>query len=390
MEFLLENKALNIKICGTIDSSNSIEIAEEIDSYINNKDIEEIIFNFKDINYISSAGLRVILNLSKKYKKISVIETNPEVYEIFEMTGFTSLMTVKKALREISIEGLELLGEGSVGKVYRLDVDTIVKVFVNADSIEDVYRERELAQKAFLFGAPTAISFDVVKIKEGNYYGAVFEMIKSESYQKLFINEPNNIDKYIQENMELFKKITSTDVDKTKFPSKKQEALSWVKGLKENEAFDLDTLNKIERLVNSISDPNKMVHGDLHIKNLMRQNDEIVIIDMDTLGYGHQIFELSAIYLAYIAYSATDKNNSMEFLGIPDEVSKKIFYSIFDGAYADRSEKEKEEILEKCTLLSYINLTYKVILWETIGNKRYNHAVEQVKSLIDKFDTLDY
>ena len=76
----------------------------------------------------------------------------------------------------------------------------------------------------------------------------------------------------------MFRKITSTDVDPNKFPSKKLEALSWMKLLRENEVFEQPTLDKIENLTNSISDPHKMVHGDLHIKNLLRQNNEIIII----------------------------------------------------------------------------------------------------------------
>lgn len=390
MKFTFRNDKAIVKIDGTIESSNAGEIEKEINDNLSNKAIERLTFDFSDLEYISSAGLRIILGYSKKYKKVTVNDVIPEVYEVFEMTGFTSIINVNRKMREISIEGLDCIGEGSVGKIYRLDADTIVKVFVNADSIKDVLREREMAQKAFIFGAPTAIAFDVVKIKEGGYYGAIFEMIKSESYQRLFQQHPENIEQYISENVELFRKITSTDVDPNKFPSKKLEALSWMKLLRENEVFEQPTLDKIENLINSISDPHKMVHGDLHIKNLMKQGDEIVIIDMDTLGYGHSIFELSAIFLAYVAYSATDPENSMNFLGIPDELSKRIFDAILKQGYREKSEKEINEIYEKCVLLSYINLTYKVLMWETKGNIRYEHARKQVLSLIDKYDSLDY
>ena len=105
------------------------------------------------------------------------------------------------------------------------------------------------------------------------------------------------------------------------------------------------------QLFKSIPDVHKLVHGDLHIKNLMKQNDEVVIVDMDTIGYGHQIFELSAIFLAYVAYNETDPDNAMNFMGISNETCHKIYYSILHGVFSEKSEIEIQEIAEKCAEL---------------------------------------
>ena len=53
-----------------------------------------------------------------------------------------------------------MLGEGANGKVYRYDSDTIVKVYKDSVSLEDIKRERELARTAFILGIPTAIPYD--------------------------------------------------------------------------------------------------------------------------------------------------------------------------------------------------------------------------------------
>ena len=64
---------------------------------------------------------------------------------------------VRKAYRVISVEGCELLGQGANGRVYRIDPDTIVKIYLNPDSLPEIQRERELARLAFVAGVPTAI-----------------------------------------------------------------------------------------------------------------------------------------------------------------------------------------------------------------------------------------
>ena len=74
-----------------------------------------------------------------------------------------------------------MIGEGANGKVYRVDRDTIVKVYRKPDAIQEIQRERELARTAFVAGVPTAIPYDVVRIREGGY-GSVFELLDATSF----------------------------------------------------------------------------------------------------------------------------------------------------------------------------------------------------------------
>ena len=117
----------------------------------------------ENLEYISSAGLRVILRLKKAEPSLKVINVSADVYEIFDITGFTEIITIEKAYRKLSVEGCEAIGKGANGTVYRLDPDTIIKVYHNADALADIHRERELARRAFVLGIPTAIPYDVVK-----------------------------------------------------------------------------------------------------------------------------------------------------------------------------------------------------------------------------------
>ena len=73
----------------------------------------------------------------------------------------------EKPMREISVEGCELLGKGGNGAVYRLDDETIVKVYFGArNSLEKIKRNRETTRSAFVQGIPTMITFDTVRVGE--------------------------------------------------------------------------------------------------------------------------------------------------------------------------------------------------------------------------------
>lgn len=384
----IEEEIKTLKFHGSIDSTN----AEEVNTLIAEKlvDCKNFIFDFSDVNYISSAGLRLILKYGKTSKNFQVINVSSEVFEILDMTGFTQILNIKKAMRVISIEGKEMIGEGYLGRVYRLDNDTIIKVFYRNSSLEDIQREISLAKKAFILGIPTAIPFDVVRVKEGGY-GSVFELLRSKCFNKLFIEHPENEDKNVQLYIDLLKTITSLRIqDKKGIPNKKDDAKRWYSILEENKTFDEPTLKQIKDILETIPEDDHIIHGDFHIKNIMMQGDEPLLIDMDTLGYGHEIFELSAFFLTYIGYPSTEVGNCEAFLGISDRVAQRLFYDSINCIYSDRPQNERETIIKKISLYGYIWLAAKTYIFEPQNLKRLNHCRDEVVRLLKEVDTLNF
>ena len=184
--------------------------AEEEIQKLEAQDHGKVVLDAEKLEYISSAGLRVILRLRKQEPELAIVNASPEVYEIFEMTGFTEMMPVSRAYRRVSVDGCEVIGQGANGKVYRLDPETIIKEYLNPNSLPDIHRERELARKAFVLGIPTAIPYDVVKVGDG--YGSVFELLNAKSFGSLIAEHPEEMDKYVKMYVDLLKKIHGTKV----------------------------------------------------------------------------------------------------------------------------------------------------------------------------------
>ena len=305
------------------------------------------------------------------------------------MTGFTSMMEISKKMRVINIEGLQMIGEGYIGKVYRLDEERIIKVYVKVNSMEDVYRERRLAKLAFTLGIPTAISFEIVKTTDG-HYGTIYELLRSSGLNERFAEEPENYEKYKNQYVDLLKTIITTKVQPGTLPSKKCNAYEWFNILRKNGTFEEKIIAKLEQMVKELPDTNTLIHGDYHIKNIMLQNEEPLLIDMDTLGVGHPIFEISAFFLTYIGYPATAPGNVEAFLGIEDRVAKNLYRDTLKGLYPNKSEEEIEDINNKISLLGYAWLAAKVYLYEPDNIKRLEHSKEMVLSLIDKVDSFNF
>lgn len=99
-----------INLSGRIDGNNAEIVEAEILSELAENQGNIPVFDALNLEYISSAGLRVLLKIRKMFaQKLDVLNVSDNVYNIFDVTGFTELFNVKKKLREISVEGLKVI-----------------------------------------------------------------------------------------------------------------------------------------------------------------------------------------------------------------------------------------------------------------------------------------
>ena len=304
---------LTIYLKGHIDSKNAPDVEAEVVAARAENPAGSVVIDCRDLEYISSAGLRIILRLRKECADLKLIEVSTEVYEVFDMTGFTEMVDISKAYRTISVEGCEVIGQGANGKVYRIDEDTIVKVYVNPDSLPEIQHERELARTAFVLGVPTAIPYDVVRV--GDSYGSVFELLNAKSFAQLITSGEKSADEVAEMSVELLKQIHATEVKPDSMPSEREVVMGWAEDMREELGPEVG--GKLCELVAAVPEDMHMMHGDYHIKNVMLQNGESLLIDMDTLCHGHPVFELANMYNAYKGFGETDHAVLGSFLGIP-------------------------------------------------------------------------
>lgn len=378
----IHGQELVLSASGRIDSTNAPEIEAKIKRSLDNPH-NSVVLDVDALEYISSAGLRIVLRLRKDEPSLKIINANAEVYDILEMTGFTEMMTVEKAYRKISIEGCEVIGQGANGKVYRIDPDTIVKYYIHPDALPDIQRERELARKAFILGIPTAIPYDVVRVGDG--YGSVFELLNADSFLKLIVRNPEDIDKYVGYSVDVLKKMHATDVNPADMPDQKPIALGWVKDI--YDTLPEETAKKLQTLFDEIPSCNKMMHGDYHFKNIMMQNDEVLLIDMDTLCHGDPIFEFAAIYNAYVGFSAFETDCIEKFMGITAQTGHRIWNKTIELYFGTTDRQLLDEIEEKVSLVSFTRL-YRRCLVRGGSAELTQFNKNKVIALTEKVDSL--
>ena len=90
-----EGSKVEIVLSGRLDTNTSPQLEEELKTALEGKD--ELTFNLAELEYISSAGLRVLLSAQKTMNKqgsMKVVGANDDVKEIFEVTGFDEILNI--------------------------------------------------------------------------------------------------------------------------------------------------------------------------------------------------------------------------------------------------------------------------------------------------------
>lgn len=356
------------QIKGKIDTTNAAEFEKEIMAELPSE------IDASGLEYISSAGLRVLLKLRKSVDSVTVCNASPAVYEIFEVTGFTELLNVKKALREISVEGCELIGAGGYGSVYRIDAETIVKVYHTA-SLEFIENERKLSQKAFILGIPTAISFDTVKV--GEKYGVVYEMIDAHTVAQLISDDPAQLQPLGQLSAVTLKKLHSIEADNSDFPNKKIALANWVRSIAKY--LKLEEVNTILNYIYSIPERNTFLHGDYNSKNIMVKDGEVQLIDIGDAAVGHPAFDIAGLILYYLIMpKSTTPEKVLALLGFDPALAQNMWGVIAGTYFMTGDPQEIKRITEMLMPIAFLMMTYHSFHYSVLDEQAIAGRVERL------------
>ncbi len=90
-----DGKTMTVELVGEVDSMNAPEIEETLSREV--KDVTELIFDLSKLEYISAAGLRMLLQMQKMMKtqgNMTIKSVSDEIMDIFKVTGFVRLLNI--------------------------------------------------------------------------------------------------------------------------------------------------------------------------------------------------------------------------------------------------------------------------------------------------------
>ena len=92
----VEDTRLTILLSGRLDTSTAPSLEAALQESL--PGMTELIFDFKELEYVSSAGLRILLSAQKTMSKqgsMVIRNVSEDIYEVFDITGFTDILTIE-------------------------------------------------------------------------------------------------------------------------------------------------------------------------------------------------------------------------------------------------------------------------------------------------------
>ena len=355
MKNTFKDGTLIIFLEGRVDSSNMDEFEHELMEDGTIFENKHIAFDATDLEYISSAGLRVLLKFKKRYKNpLRILNASDEVYDIFDITGFTDIFEVERRMREVSISGCRRISSALNGEIFQYSDDEMIKVFAPTVPLSTIKNEHTYAQSAMAFGIPTLIPYDVVKCEEG--YGIIFEKAETTSLSYMLAHNPNMHSLYANMLAKMLKEMHSTPIPEGKLPDIKDRYREWIKEV------DDPTDSKISvfsNLIDTIADKDNYINGDINLNSIMVQNGELVLLDMSGSARGHALFDLSALYASLVGMEKKNPGYCKMTYGISSGACKDFWDEFFNIYMQERTQEIKmtNELLLKYFVLKESILT---------------------------------
>ena len=327
----------------TTDTVN-IENAKEVFAEINEIRAEcpdgQLMLDCSGLNYISSYGLRGLLNLQKKEPGQIILDTvQTGVYDILRVTGLDKVFAVNPVMRELSVDCLEMIGKGSNGTVYR-DDEQVIKVYSEDADLSVIKREAESSKTIVALGLPVVIAYDVVKV--GNCYGTVFESIITDSLAHILRDHPERFDELSDEYIQLYSDIHHTEAKKDQFPFVKDIYRKYIRDC--SDWYEEAELSKLLDLVDGLPDGDVILHGDFHAGNIMMGDEGLLMIDMADVSYGHPVFDLISTAVTQRLLLELNAPLAEQNTGMGGELITKLWKKTLSSVFAGKSREELDKI----------------------------------------------
>ena len=363
-----------LTLSGKLDTAATKEVSNEIEQLLAEAgNINSLTVDAEELEYISSSGLRILLMLAKTYADFRIINVNSDIYDVLNITGFAKIMHVERALRKVSVEGCEVIGIGGVGTVYRIDGDTIIKVFREGTTLEEVRKEINMSKEAFVMGMPTAISFDVVHV--GSQYGLVYELLEATTLSACIAAEPNKLDEFAREYAELFRQLHNITVPAdSSVPNALEHERNQVKHVRRY--FPQESIDLLLQILENVPEEHRLLHLDLQTKNAMVQRGELMLIDMGEVGYGHPVLDLAHAHSAMVGFTGDYEGT----IGLSRELGLQLWERAinyyFEGQPAELVELRKKQIEAVACIRNFS--------WLALSDSFPEAVINECKELFDK------
>ena len=243
---------------------------------------------------------------------------------------------MEQRFKTLEIGNLRPFARGGTGDCYRLNEDTILKLYYEGFPEAHILREKTGARAALVAGVPTAISFDMVKV--GNRKGVIYEGLCGETMSELVAQYPSRAGELGEAFARIALSLHDAPVNDAGLPRATESIrieLSRISYAPE------ETVASIAAFMDELDRDIHYVHGDFHPNNVIMTDNGPMLIDMGSFSVGSPMFDLATTYFSLFESPEATAGGRNAFNGLTREEAQafwKGFERIYFGGTIDATQ----------------------------------------------------
>ena len=315
-----------------------------------------ILFDCTTLAWIDMEGISILADLRASGKRFALRNLNADCRVLFKVEGFDEYLQGDDKLPKIDLSGCEKINEGASGIIYKLSDEMAAKTFKDKPDYYDIVRRRIAQKNALIAGVPAPFSFGYAEYDGGIV--TLMELIRSRSLLQVIVSEKDH-DGYIIRFAQFVRQLHEIrDEEKLRHFDRNllgEEILS--KADRCDPFLKKEYRGMARKIIEAINEPECLVHGDIHPKNIMTSEDEMLFIDFDYFSTGKAIYDLGTLYRTLLCNQDEEGASLNSFLDISMDECRKIWDMFIAEYYKDEPEETvRNKVAEARLIGTVLNL----------------------------------
>ncbi|MBQ8093749.1 MAG: phosphotransferase [Clostridia bacterium] len=253
---------------------------------------------------------------------------------------------MKQVFKPLELGDQKPFAMGGTGECYRLNEDTILKLYYESFPTSRILREKEGARTALVAGIPTAISFDMVQV--GNRRGVIYELIQGKTLSEIIAQTPERVSELGRMLAEIAATLHNAAVEKKDLPNSTGPIRM---ELQKVDYASEATVQRISDFLDTLDLEQHYVHGDFHPNNIIITADGPMLIDMDGFSLGCPMFDLATLRFSLFESPEAVKGGRNSFNGLTHEEALDFWQSFADTYFDGNMSADSTELLKKVMII---------------------------------------
>ena len=259
-------------------------------------------------------------------------------------------------MRNISTEGLPLLGTGRTASVYALSDKEVLKVYLPTYPDEKILSDWEITHKVQEAGIPCAGALE--RVQAGDLRGMIFERVSSKTlgdiiFEALRTHDRETLNKWTDYYIAQAKQLHAMTFPSGTFPDIKEQYLNKLKKA-EGVLISEESSALLAAALRELPDSNHFLHGDLNPTNMLLPEENGLLIDVGDAAQGDPLFDFCYLLSIKYFFNRILPDLTMRTFAVPGEEADHFCEMVLRKYYADADEVQFHDIERRAGILGVL------------------------------------